>query len=386
MTVRGLLTLTALALGLQAALIAGAWADTLRIGVIAPLTGGGAPWGMAAAEGTKIRAAEINAAGGLDVGGEKYELEVIAYDDQFKAADAVAAYNRLVNQDGVRYMIIHTSAAAVALKQNAEDDEVLALTGGYTPKAIDADTRQLFRIYSAPLDYLPGIVAWMGENLTEKRIVLINPNDETGWDQSKITADLFAEHGFDVAGNELYDRAQQDFQPLFTKALALNPDVIDLCTTAPATAGLMIRQAQDLGFEGQFVKTGGPGWREIVAGAGPEAAEGLIGILYADPANADYQRISAEYVAAIGQEPNEMLLPIYDAVSVILSAIQKAGDVEDATKAAAAFAEVLPAQSIQGEELTLGGAKNWGADQQIMTVNYVGVIHDGLPEVVGSVR
>ena len=168
MTVRRLLTATALAVGLEAALIGGAWADTLRIGVIAPLTGGGAPWGMAAAEATKIRAAEINAAGGLDVGGETYELEVIAYDDQFKAADAVAAYNRLVNQDGVRYMIIHTSAAAVALKQNVEDDEVLALTGGYTPKAIDADTRQLFRIYSAPLDYLPGLVAWMGENLTRK--------------------------------------------------------------------------------------------------------------------------------------------------------------------------------------------------------------------------
>lgn len=53
-----------------------AWADVAsaesqRIGVIAPLTGGGAPWGVAAAEAAKILAHETNAAGGPEVGGPR---------------------------------------------------------------------------------------------------------------------------------------------------------------------------------------------------------------------------------------------------------------------------------------------------------------------------
>ena len=78
-------------LGLSMGAVGVAHAQTVKIGVIAALTGGGAPWGIAAAEGTKIAAAEINAKGGLDVGGKKHKVEVIAYDDQYKAADAVAA-------------------------------------------------------------------------------------------------------------------------------------------------------------------------------------------------------------------------------------------------------------------------------------------------------
>jgi branched-chain amino acid transport system substrate-binding protein len=94
-----------------------AYAQTLKLGVIAPLTGAGAPWGVAAAEAAKIIAADFNRKGGLEVGGRKYQVQIIAYDDQFKATDAVAAYNRLINHDEAKYILIHTSAASVALKQ-----------------------------------------------------------------------------------------------------------------------------------------------------------------------------------------------------------------------------------------------------------------------------
>lgn len=361
-------------------------ADTLKIGVIAPLTGGGAPWGMAAAEAPKILAAEINAKGGLDVGGKKYTVQVIAYDDHYKAADAVAAYNRLVRQDGVQYMIIHTSAAAMALKRNVEDDKVVALTGAYSAKALDANTRYMFRIYSTSADYLPSLVGWLKEQHKAGTVAIINPNDETGWDQTQLSAKVFNAQGYRILGKDLYERNQKDFQPLFTKVMAQKPDMIDLGSTAPATAGLMIRQLRELGYKGLIVKTGGAGPKEIVAGAGKASAEGMISMLYVDPTNVGYQRIAAAYKRTVGQEPNEMLLPLYDAFNVMLHAIQKAGDVQDTPKVAAAFAKALPMQSIQGDTLTLGGKSTIGADQQIMTVTYIGAIRDGRPVVVGKVR
>ena len=108
--------------------------------------------------------------------------------------------------------------------------------------------------------------------------------------------------------------------------------------------------------------------------------------LFADPANKGFQRIAAEYKKAVGQDPNEMLLPCYDGVSVLFRAIQKAGDINDTTKIAAAFAQALPMESIQGDDLTLGGKAVFGADRQIMTTMYVGAIRNGEPVVLGKVK
>ncbi|CAN5725318.1 ABC transporter substrate-binding protein [soil metagenome] len=376
----------ALGLVLSAGLLTAVHAQTLKIGFIAPLTGVGAPWWMAAAEAPKILAAELNANGGLEVGGKKYRIEVVAYDDQYKAADSVAAYNRLVNQDGVKYMIVHTSPAAMALKQNVEDDKVVALTAAATGKAFDANTKYMFRVVNAPVDYVSSLIPWIKNHYKGSRIAVLNPNDETGWDQAKLSGSVYKENGYEVLGNDLYERSQKDFQPVFTKIIGLKPDVIDLGSTPPATAGLMIRQARELGYKGLFIKTGGAGPKEIVAAAGPAASEGMISMLYIDPTNDGYRRVAAAYRKSVGQEPNEMLGSLYDGVNVLLQAIQRAGDVNDTAKVAASFAKALPRKSVQGDMLTLGGKSTIGANQQVMSVTYVGEIKNGQPVVVGKVN
>jgi branched-chain amino acid transport system substrate-binding protein len=229
-------------------------------------------------------------------------------------------------------------------------------------------------------------VEWIKNNYKERRIVLINPNDETGWDQARLSDRLFRENGFQVLGQDLYERTQKDFQPLLTKIIGLKPEVIDLGSTPPATAGLIVRQARELGYKGLFIKTGGAGPNEIVAAAGKEAAEGMISILYADRASEGYKRIASEYKKSVGQDPNEILVSFYDGASVLLHAIQKAGDVKDTSKVAAAFSKALPMTSVQGDTLRLGGKATSGADQQIMSVMYIGVIRNGMPVVVGKTK
>jgi branched-chain amino acid transport system substrate-binding protein len=376
----------ALGLGMAATMVTGAGAQTIKIGVIAPMTGPAAAWGLATAGGPKILASEINAKGGLDVGGKKYQVEIVAYDDQYKAADAIAAYNRLVKQDGAKYVIVMTSASTLAIKQSIEDDKVIALTSSLTPKAFDDKTKYMFRLYSPPTHFLSPLIGWMKTNLKERRIVITNPNDETGWAQTENSQKVYKSVGFDVVGSELYERSAKDFQPLLTKVIALKPEIIDLSTSAPATAGLIIRQARELGYKGTFVQTGAGGVAEIVAGAGKEAAEGTISLLYADPANAGYQRLAAEYKKVNGQEPNNIIVAFYDSANVLLRAIQKAASVDDTTKVAAAFGQVLPTQSLQGDELTAGGKSEIGRDHQIMTVNYVSVLKNGVPVIAGKIR
>lgn len=367
-------------------LVAGAHAENLKIGIIGPMTGGGAAWGLAAAEASKILADEVNAKGGLDVGGKKYKVEIIAYDDKYNTAESVAAYNRLVNQDGVKFMIIQTGAATMALKQKVEEDKVLALTSSYTGKALDKNTKYMYRLYSDPEQYIASFAEWLKGNVQGRRVVTINPNDETGWHVAEMSDRAFKANGFDVVDKELFERTQKDFQPLLTKVIALKPDVIELGSTPPATAGLIVRQARELGYDKLFTKTGGSGPKEIVAAAGVKAAEGTINLLYADPANEGYRRLAAQYKKNRGHDGNEIMVSYYDGVNILLAAIQKAGTVDDTSRVAAAFGKALPMKSIQGDEMRLGGMKYYGSDTQVLTVNYIGVIKNGEPVVIGKTK
>jgi len=355
-------------------------AQTLKIGLIGPMTGAGAAWGFAAKGSMQTLADEVNAKGGLEVGGKKHKVEVVAYDDQYKAAEAVAAYQRLTTRDGVKYIIIQTSAPTMALKQQVEDDKVIALTTSYTPAAIDEKTKFMFRAYSTATDFMPPYAAWMKANLKERRMVLLNPNDETGWAQTKTTEKLFKENGFDVLSAELYERTAKDFSPILAKVLALKPEVMDLGASSPATAGLIVRQAREAGFKGRFVQTGGAGWLEVVATAGKEAAEGMVNLLYVDHSNPAFQRLAADYKKQFnGSTPNDMIGVYYDAMSVLLAAIRKAGDINDTTKVSQSFQSVLPMKGLLGDEMTY-------AYQQIRTYDYVGVMKNGVPVVMGKIK
>ena len=79
--------------------------ETLKIGGIGPLSGGGTAWGLAAQRGMEIAIEEINAGGGFKSGGKTYKLELLMYDDQYTGAGGKAAAERLVNQDNVKFIV-----------------------------------------------------------------------------------------------------------------------------------------------------------------------------------------------------------------------------------------------------------------------------------------
>ena len=366
--------------------LAAGYQGTIKIGIIAPLTGGGAPWGMAEEWGGRILANEINAKGGLDIAGKKYKIVMIPYDDQYKAADAIAAYNRLLNVDHAKYMIVLATPSTLALKQAIERDNVLALTSSGTVQAVSHNDKHLVRAFSILADYIPPFYAWLRDHLKERRVAIINPNDASGWDSTKVSAKYLKQSGFEVVDEENFERAQNDFSPMITRMMSKNVEILELASTPPATAGLIVRAARELGFKGQIIKGGGPAPVDIVRAAGAKAAEGMYNLLYVNPASPGYQRLAADYKKAVGQEPNELIVSFYDAFNVLVHAIQKGGDPNDPMKARAAFGEVLPMQSIQGVLLNYGGMATTGALNEILTVGFVGQIRNGKSVILDMIQ
>lgn len=368
------------------ALAGAASAQTLKIGIIAPMSGPAAPWGVAMAQGAKIFAARYNAAGGLDVGGTKYQLQIVPYDDFYSTPGAVAAYNRLVYEDNVKYLVVAAGISTMAIKQKAHDDKVAVITAGYIAEELDPNATYMYRMWGPPADFFPPLIDWLRDHRSERRVVIVNPNDETSRQNAELVESLYKKDGFQVLSNELYERSLKDFLPLLTKVIGLKPDVIDLGATAPATAALLVRQAREFGYQGLLFISGSTAWREVLSGAGAAYSEGVINVLGADPDSQAYKDFASEYQKAIGQEPNEVLAPYADGVNFMIKSIAASGSATDTTRFEAGFFKAAPFETIQGERVGITGKAKYGIDHQVAATRYIGVIKGGTAVVVGKIQ
>ena len=100
--------------------------DPYRIGVMESLTGAGETYGTVANRAKQMAADEINEAGGIN--GRK--LELVVEDSQCTAKDAIAAYNKLTDVDGVKIILgTSCSGAMLGAAPLAEADGVILFSG-----------------------------------------------------------------------------------------------------------------------------------------------------------------------------------------------------------------------------------------------------------------
>ena len=97
--------------------------ETIKIGINAPITGDIPKVG----EGTKYAAEmwleDINAAGGLEVGGKKFKVELVIEDNESKAESAVAVTTKMITEDGV-LAIIGPQASKQAIPAGGKANEL----------------------------------------------------------------------------------------------------------------------------------------------------------------------------------------------------------------------------------------------------------------------
>ena len=116
-TRRAVLVSTALATAALAGWPGGAGAEeVLKVGVLGVMSGPAASWGLTNKYCAEATANMYNAKGGVDIGGEKYKIEVVAVDDKNDPKLTVSGAERLTQQEGIKYIIgpnVDTTAASV---------------------------------------------------------------------------------------------------------------------------------------------------------------------------------------------------------------------------------------------------------------------------------
>jgi branched-chain amino acid transport system substrate-binding protein len=250
-------------------------ADVIKFGISTPLSGPAAPWGIPHKNATELIFDEVNAQGGLDVGGKKYKLEVIAYDHKYVIAEGVATVNRLIAKDGVKYISILGGAVAKANEEAINESGSLGLTLAYAEGLVSPKNSLTFQCFPAPPETTT-FWKWIKEKHPQiKRIASIAPNDDTGWWSVKVETTYAQKLGYDVVAKEYFERVMTDFNPILLRLLAQKPDAISVMASPAGSVGLIVKQARELGFKGRFVALHQIDSSVVANIAGRENTEGM---------------------------------------------------------------------------------------------------------------
>jgi branched-chain amino acid transport system substrate-binding protein len=364
--------------------------ETLKIGVVAELTGAAAAWGLSVLHGVEWVVADAGSE--IEVGGKKYKIEVIAYDGKYTGTDSVAALNRLLYQDKVKFIVGPIgSAPCMAMKPIVvkNKDKLIQLCNSFTPKLLDPSTENIFRVLMTPGEYSKFESKWISEwhdkNMKgkPKTYALMAANDESGWSSVKYYTESLESAGFKVVIKEFYERGTKDFVPLLTRIMATNPSYFDPDGASPGDTGVVVKQLRQMGFKGQITYSGGPGFEEVIRVAGKHA-EGFIGWA---PTNVEDPRIKAlsDRHEKEFKRPMNLLFPnFYLAGEVLLAALKQTGTVDDIPKLIHTL-ETTKYETVLGQ-IKWVGKERYGIDRQILHDTYMGQIVGDTYKIIGTLK
>lgn len=231
-TTRRLFTLGACAALLSAALAtdpAQAQQDVITFGAALSLTGKTATEGRLVKAGYDLYVDQINARGGIKVGGKSYKVAIKYYDDQSDANTSAKLYERLITEDGIKLLLgPYSSGITFAASPVAEKYQVPMVAAHAAASTVyDRGFKYLFATLT-PVDQYTGNMIKMAAQATPRgqRVALIHENalfPKASIDAAESQAKAA---GLEVVYKEAYPTGTKDFSAMIEAMKARNPDVL----------------------------------------------------------------------------------------------------------------------------------------------------------------
>lgn len=311
-------------------------ASTIKVGVVAELTGDIPAVGASCKNAAEMAVKEINDAGGLDIGGKKYKVELFIEDNAGKADQSASAAQKLITQQNVVAIIgPNASRYAIPASEIAESSKVVLISPWSTnPKTtLDAKTNQpkkyVFR--AAFIDPFQGrvVAKFAMDNLKANKAAVLY---DVASDYNKGIAEFFKQTfegaGGQVVAFETYTTNDKDFSAQLTKIKSANPDVIFL-PNYYSEVPLQIQQAKRLGITTPFVGSDSWGSEELIKLCGNDCEGYYFSTHYAaDNATPVAKKFIDAYKAQYGSTPDDVAALTYDSFGLLWTALKNAGKVD----------------------------------------------------------
>ena len=317
----------------------------IAIGVVSPATGSLAGAGARAGGALELAVEEINNAQLGDA-----RLTLISEDGQSTVEGAVAAFNKLIHQEGVSVILgPATSSQAQAVFPIAQENQVVAFSSTSAASGLSTIGDFVFRASLTTDVLIPGGVKATQEKIGYQNVVtMYDENDLFSKDSDKALQEALTENGVKVLATETFQNGDTDFSAQLTRIRQLSPDAVFVSALPPEKPGLLI-QGREVGIptEVPFIIS------QLTLGdveiAGP-AAEGAITFTnwISSASTPGNQAFVQNYTTKYDVEPITFAAQGYAAVYILAHAIANAG-ATDSTAIRDALAQTKELDTVLGK-------------------------------------
>ncbi len=331
------LVLMLLALAVLSACAPGGASSTIKIGINAPITGDIPKVGEGSKYAAEMWLEDINAAGGLDVGGKKYQVELAVEDNESKAESAVAVNTKLITQDEVLVIVgPQASKQAVPAGEVADNNQTPMISPWSTNPRTTENRPWVFRACFLDPFQGPVVANFVTEEFGFTKAAVLY---DVASDYPKGLAEFFKQawedlHGPDsVVAYESFTTKDRDFSAQLTKIkdsgaeFFFTPQYYD-------EVPLIVKQAHELGWDKPIVGSDSWGSAELMNLCGDDCKGLFFSTHYAAAgAKGATKEFIDRYNAKYGYVPDDVAALTWDAMGIVQRAIQDCGNITGDLKA-----------------------------------------------------
>ena len=332
--------------------------NVIKIGINAPITGDIPKVGEGAKFTAKMWLEDINKAGGIEVGGKKYPVEIVIEDNEAKAESAVKASTKMVSQDDVMIIIgPFSSKQAVPAGGVANNYKTPMISPWSTNPDTTKNRPYVFRGCFLDPFQGPVLADFIKEEFKFKKAAVLY---DVASDYPKGLAEFFKKSWEKLQGPgsvvayESFTTKDTDFSSQLTKIIKSGAQVLFTPQYYNEVA-LIVKQAKELGWKGPIVGSDSWGSTETVKLCGKACYGQFFSTHYAAAgAKGETKKFIDRYNKKYGYVPDDVGALTWDALNIAKMAIETSGKISgnlktDRTSVRNALAKIKNFNGITGK-------------------------------------
>jgi branched-chain amino acid transport system substrate-binding protein len=294
----------------------------VRIGHVAPLTGGIAHLGKDNENGARLAIDEANEAK-VQIGGQAVKFTLVAEDDQADPKVGATVAQKLVDAKVAGVVGHLNSGTSIPASPIYNQAGVPVISGSATnPKLTEQGFKNQFRVVGRDDQQGPAIASYLASEKKPKLVAVIDDATAYGEGIANEVEKTLKAANVQVLPREKGTDKTTDWKAVLTKLRGRNPDAV-FYGGMDATGGPLLKQGRELGIKAVFSFGDGACTDKMKELAG-DAAEGLLCSQAGIPAQAASKKFLEAYKKKFNTDPILYSPFTYDAVNLLIEAMKKA--------------------------------------------------------------
>ena len=334
----------------------------IKVGLIGPITGPAANYGLSVEHGAELAAKEINEAEGAEYFELRYE------DDEHDPEKSVNAYNTLWDWGAQMIVGSVTTTPCIAVSAEAYNDRMFLLTPSASSTEVTEGKDNVFQICFTDPSQGKLSAECISEKALGTKIAVIYNNADAYSTGIYQTFDAEAkELGLEIVSVTTFTDDTTDFSVQVTSAKEAGADLVFL-PMYYTPASMILKTADSMGYKPVFFGVDGMDGILNIEGFDTSLAEGVMVLtpFAADSANEQAKTFIDSYEAAYGATPDQFAADAYDAMYTLYAATKAAGvtadtSTEDACEMLVAAMKDLKINGVTG----MTGEMTWNENGEV---------------------